>query len=218
MPLLKEENPKLAENLSAMALRLRQDEEALSRIASDAPLSVSALRQELPAVRVRVLEHFLKNSGVKEPEAQHIALAESLVFSENPSAQGNFPGGITIGRNYDTLEVLTRQAQIALQAICAPAAEIINTPDIFTVNPVGTVCIRSRRSGDAIRLSGGTKSLKKLFIDRKIPATLRDAVPVICDDAGILGVYGIGVNLDRVAKELPAVQIRFEHINSSEAL
>lgn len=218
MPLLKEENPKLAENLSAMALRLRQDEEALSRIASDAPLSVSALRQELPAVRVRVLEHFLKNSGVKEPEAQHIALAESLVFSENPSAQGNFPGGITIGRNYDTLEVLTRQAQIAQQAICAPAAEIINTPDIFTVNPVGTVCIRSRRSGDAIRLSGGTKSLKKLFIDRKIPATLRDAVPVICDDAGILGVYGIGVNLDRAAKELPAVQIRFEHINSSEAL
>ena len=218
MPLLKEENPKLAENLSAMALRLRQDEEALSRMASDAPLSVSALRQELPAVRVRVLEHFLKNSGVKEPEAQHIALAESLVFSENPSAQGNFPGGITIGRNYDTLEVLTRQAQIALQAICAPAAEIINTPDIFTVNPVATVCIRSRRSGDAIRLSGGTKSLKKLFIDRKIPATLRDAVPVICDDAGILGVYGIGVNLDRAAKELPAVQIRFEHINSSEAL
>ena len=218
MPLLKEENPKLAENLSAMALRLRQDEEALSRIASDAPLSVSALRQELPAVRVRVLEHFLKSSGVKEPEAQHIALAESLVFSENPSAQGNFPGGITIGRNYDTLEVLTRQAQIALQAICTPAEKIINTPDVFTVNPVGTVCIRSRRSGDAIRLSGGTKSLKKLFIDRKIPATLRDAVPVICDDAGILGVYGIGVNLDRAAKELPAVQIRFEHINSSEAL
>ena len=219
MPLLKEENPKLSQNLSAMALRLRQDEEALAQQAAfEGAPQVEILRQMAPAVRARALEKFLKDSGVKEPEAQHIALAESLVFSENPSAQGNFPGGITIGRNYDTLEVLTRQAQIALQAICAPAAEIINTPDIFTVNPVGTVCIRSRRSGDAIRLSGGTKSLKKLFIDRKIPAALRDAVPVICDDAGILGVYGIGVNLDRAAKELPAVQIRFEHINSSEAL
>jgi tRNA(Ile)-lysidine synthase len=31
MPLLKAENPKLAENLSAMALRLRQDEQALER-------------------------------------------------------------------------------------------------------------------------------------------------------------------------------------------
>ena len=33
MPLLRQENPRIAENLSAMALRLRQDEEALSSMA-----------------------------------------------------------------------------------------------------------------------------------------------------------------------------------------
>lgn len=215
MPLLKEENPRLAENLSAMALRLRQDEEALMQLAEARPISVAALRKEIPAVRARVLERFLKDSGVKEPEAEHIALAESLVFSDNPSARGNFPGGVTISRNYDTLQVLTGQKRCELQVICTPADTIINTPEIFTVNPVGTVRIRSRETGDSIRLSGGTKSLKKLFIDRKIPAALRNSIPVICDDAGIIGVYGIGVNLDRVATALPAVQIRFERINSS---
>ena len=218
MPLLKEENPKLAENLSAMALRLRLDEEALRHMASDTPLSVAALRQQLPAVRARVLEQFLKECGVKEPESEHISLAESLVFSDNPSARGNFPSGITIGRNYDTLEVLTGQAMPALRPVCMPAAEIVNTPEVFTVSPVGTVRIRSRRSGDAMRLSGGTKSLKKLFIDRKIPAAQRDAVPVVCDDAGILGVYGIGVNLDRAVTTLPATQIRFEFVNNSDTL
>ena len=218
MPLLKEENPKLAENLSAMALRLRLDEEALSRLAANTPLSVAALRQEMPAIRARILEQFLKKCGVKEPESEHISLAESLVFSDNPSARGNFPGGITIGRNYDTLEVLTGQAMPALRPVCMPAAEIVNTPEVFTVSPVGTVRIRSRRSGDAMRLSGGTKSLKKLFIDRKIPAAQRDAVPVVCDDAGILGVYGIGVNLDRAATSLPATQIRFEFVNNSDTL
>ena len=217
MPLLVEENPKLAENLSAMALRLRQDEQALSALASDQPICVQALRNEMPAVRTRVLERFLKESGVKEPEAQHIELAEALVFSDNPSARGNFPGGVTISRNYDTLEVLRAEAAEQLQVLCASAEEIINTPEIFTVQTVGEVYIRARQSGDSIRLSGGTKSLKKLFIDRKIPASHRDQIPVVCDDVGILGVYGIGVNLDRVATVLPATQIRFQQINNSES-
>lgn len=219
MPLLTKENPKLAENLSAMALRLRQDEEALSQLAESGDiLSVTALRAQPPAIRVRSLEQFLKKCGVRELEAQHIELAQALVFSDNPSARGSFPGGITVSRNYDTLEVLSGEPQQNMRILCSPAHEIINTPEVFTVNPVGTVHIRARKSGDVMRLSGGSKSLKKLFIDRKIPAAYRDLVPVICDDAGIIGVYGIGVNLDRAATALPATQIQFQHINSSDAL
>ena len=218
MPLLKEENPRLAENLSAMALRLRQDEQALCNAAANCPVSITALREESPAVRVRVLERFLRNNGIKEPQSHHIELAEALVFSDNPSARGSFPNGIIITRNYDTLEVLCVQAQRDIKIICTDAEEIINTAEIFTVHPQGTIRIRSRESGDSIRLSGGTKSLKKLFIDRKIPAALRKSIPVVCDDAGILGVYGIGVNLDRAALDLPATQIRFEHINTSDTL
>lgn len=219
MPLMKAENPKFSENISAMALRLRQDEEALLHIAeSHGVISVTALRNESSAVRARVLERFLKESGVKEPESQHIRLAESLVFSDNPSAQGNFPGNITITRNYDTLEVLTGAPKNGLQIICSPAEKIVNAADVFTVHTVGTVRIRSRQAGDSIRLHGGTKSLKKLFIDRKIPAAQRDRIPVVYDDAGIIGVYGIGVNLDRAATSLPATQIQFQEINNSKLL
>lgn len=218
VPLLKEENPRFAENVSAAALRLRQDEEALCRFAEHhKEISIAALRNESHAVRTRVLEQFLKKSGVKEPEAQHIRLAESLVFSDNPSAKGNFPGGITISRNYDSLEVL-RLSSPEMRLACADAKEIVNTADIFTVHAVGKIYIRSRQAGDSIRLSGGTKSLKKLFIDRKIPAATRDQIPVVCDDIGILGVYGIGVNSDRAAVTLPATQIRFEKINNSDML
>ena len=58
--------------------------------------------------------------------------------------------------------------------------------------------------------SEGSKSLKKLFIDRKIPAAQRLRIPVVRDDAGVLGVYSIGVHQDRAAAQLPAVTIRFE--------
>ena len=209
MPLLKEENPRLAENLSATALRLREDEQALAGLAVMATPDVAVLRSMAPAIRTRALETFLKANGVREPEAVHIRLLENLVFSDNPSARANFPGGITIGRNYASLEVLPETQTVKLDFTCSPASEIINTPDMFTVVPVGKVFVRSRRSGDRIRLPGGTKSIKKLFIDRKIPAARRDCVPILCDDAGILGIPGISVNLDRAAVTLPATQITF---------
>ena len=210
MPLLKEENPRLSQNLSAMALRLRQDEEALSRQAAfDGAPQVEILRNMAPAVRARALEKFLKDSGVKEPEAVHIRQAEALVFSENPSARANFPGGLIIGRKYDILTIVPEAtSQIPYRISCSAAEKIENTTDSFTVVPVGDVYIRARQTGDAIRLPGGTKTLKKILIDRKIPAAERSRIPVLCDDLGILAVGGIGVNLDRVAKELPATRIQ----------
>ncbi len=218
MPLLKAENPRLSENLSAMALRLRQDEAALEALSSiENPPKIEDLRSMAPALRVRALEHFLKASGVKEPEAVHIRQAEALVFSNNPSARSHFPGQLTIGRNYGVLEVVNKPQATTCPFSCIPAKTIENTETVFTVVPAGEIRFRSRESGDTIRLPGGTKSVKKLFIDRKIPAAQRSAVPILCDDLGILGIPGIGVNLDRAAKTLPATRIEI-HCHSQHQL
>lgn len=228
MPLLKKENPRIAENLSQMALRLRQDEEYLSEQANSTTLpTVESLKAMPKALRSRALEAFLKESGVREPEDSHIALTESLLFSEKPSARASFPGGVTIAREYDRLVCLPQREDLeesvlpcpgavllpGLRISCEPACEMLNTPDAFTVCPVGEIRLRSRKSGDSIRLSGGSKSLKKLFIDRKIPAAQRQQIPVICDEKGILGVYSIGANWDRTTGE-NAVTIRFEKIDN----
>ena len=223
MPQLKEENPRLAENLSRMALRLREDEAFLSRQANFEILpTVESLKTMPPAIRSRVLERFLKKSGVREPEDRHIAAVEALLYSEKPSARASLPGGVTIARNYGRLDALEEKAALeetalacpgetaipGYRVLCEPAKEILNTPDTFTVVPAGAVFVRSRQSGDAIRLPGGTKSLKKLFIDRKIPAAERERIPVLCDERGILGVYGMGTHLDRIPAQLPAVTVR----------
>ena len=218
MPLLAAENPRFAENTSAMAQRLRQDEAELAGKATFACLpDVEELKAMTPALRSRILERFLKESGVREPEAEHIALAESLVFSGKPSARAQFPGGITVTRVYGKLQAAEAAEKPRCRITCGPAEEVCNTADTFTVRPVGTIVVRSRQSGDEMRLPGGTKSLKKLFIDRKIPAAQRDSVPVIADERGVLGVYGIGVNLDRVPEQLPATRIYVEIVNSSES-
>lgn len=227
MPLLAAENPRIAENLSQMALRLREDEACLSRQSRYETLpEVETLRTLPSAVRSRMLERFLKENGVREPEDVHIAQAEALVFSDSPSASAAFPGGVTLSRQYGHLtanptgEAFTPvtltcpgSAEAAgIRITCEPAGELAQSENLLTVCPVGKISIRPRQTGDKIRLSGGSKSLKKLFIDRKIPAAVRERIPVVCDETGILGVYSIGVNLDRAAQILPAVTIRFERI------
>lgn len=223
IPLLEAENPSLAENLSATAQRLRLDEQALEENMA-LTSNITDLRKQPPALRSRVLSKLLINWGVKEPEAQHIQLLEQLVFSPNPSATAYFPGDIRISRKYDVLEKLTHAEplqtinlncpgitqlpQANLRIICENAKSAVCDTNCFSVNTNGSLFVRCRLSGDRMRLSGGSKSLKVLFIDRKIPATERSRVPVICDDNGILGVYGIGPNRDRI--DNPTITIRFE--------
>ena len=227
MPLLAAENPRIAENLSQMALRLREDEACLSRQSHYETLpEVETLRTLPSAVRSRMLERFLKENGVREPEDVHIAQAEALVFSDSPSASAAFPGGVTLSRQYGhltanptgeaftpvTLTCPGSTEAAGIRITCEPAGELAQSENLLTVCPSGKISIRPRQTGDKIRLSGGSKSLKKLFIDRKIPAAVREQIPVVCDETGILGVYSIGVNLERAAQILPAVTIRFERI------
>ncbi len=224
MPLLKQENPRLSENLSAMAMSLQQDAQALEQQASGKLPEISKLRTLEPAVRKRYVERFLKENGVPEPERRHIELVEDLIFSPKPSARANLPGGITAARNYETLTVLSRQElpeEVCLPekgsvrfgnflVTSRPATQIVNTKTVFTLQPQGVLRIRSRQPGDSLRLSGGTKSLKKLFIDRKIPASQRDRIPVLWDDGGIVAVGGIGADEQRKAQTLPAWQVCIE--------
>ena len=82
-------------------------------------------------------------------------------------------------------------------------------PGAQTVHPVGQVILRSRLPGDEITLPGGTKSLKKLFIDRKIPADIRPFITVVADSVGVLAVEGVGVNQGRTQGNTPGVRITF---------
>lgn len=51
---------------------------------------------------------------------------------------------------------------------------------------------RGWRAGDRIRLAGGTRKLKKLFGDRRIPLSERARLPVLADRSGnVLWVEGL---------------------------
>ena len=225
MPLLKAENPSIAAGLSAAAQRIREDAALLDQLASELnPTDVDALRNAPGPLRRRAMEGLLRENGFPEPSAEHIRQAEAVVFSDKPSARAAF-GGVTLIRCYDRLEV--RREQIVLDTRILPVEGITPLPEIglavktslaegpgeWVVCPRGKMVVRCRRSGDALTTKGGTKSLKKRFIDRKIPQWERTAVPVIADEQGVLAVYGFGPD---ETKKNGGPYVRIEFVNISE--
>ena len=222
MPLLRQENPAIPENMSAMALRLRQDEQALDRIArQQMTTDVNKLRSMDGAVRSRVLTMLLTQWGVREPERVHVVQLEKLVNSPNPSAKARFAGGITVTRVYDRLELLQENPHLEETCIACPGVTKVpgwnlkiscypveEEQEGWQLHPQGQMVIRSRQAGDTFTLPGGTKTLKKIWIDRKIPASLRSRIPVLADHLGVLAAGELGPNPSRQAH--PTVTVRIE--------
>ena len=209
MPLLRRENPSIATGLSAAAQRIRADAQLLDDLASELdPSDVEALRDAPGPLRRRALERLLRENGFPEPSASHLEQAESVVFSANPSARVTL-SGVTLRRSYGRLCV--EREQVVLQTRFLPREGLTPLPEIGLavrttkadgpgeniVSPVGHMVVRSRQPGDSLTTRGGTKTLKKRFIDRKLPQWERPAVPVIADERGILAVYGFGPDENR---------------------
>lgn len=83
----------------------------------------------------------------------------------------------------------------------------------FAVDAIeGPVVVRSRRAGDRIALSSGHKSIKKLMIDRKIPAKSRDRIPLICDNNKVLLVGDIDYDRHAAGHHSKSVKIKCRRI------
>ena len=223
VPLLREENPAVARSVLSLSRTLREEDALLSRLAGEAldgcrtegGWSCEGLNALDPALRRRALFAILQESGLETPAQSHLELLSSLAASSDPSCRAYFPG-LIMARRYDTLCVsapepgtiipirltIPCKTHIAGWTVTCSRPHIIekslNTPTAFSLRyhmiDIG-LCLRSRLPGDIMRLSGGSRSLKRLMIDRKIPAAMRAAVPVLQAGADIAAVALIGADI-----------------------
>lgn len=77
------------------------------------------------------------------------------------------------------------------------------------------LCIRTRQSHDYIRLAQGTKKLKKMFIDDKVPKEKREQIPLIAQGDEIIWAVGSRLNTDYYITEettqILQIQITFNN-------
>jgi tRNA(Ile)-lysidine synthase len=155
-------------------------------------------------------------------EFKHVEMIRNLLAQEKSPCQVDLPG-IAVFRERDwirfgripvsTPPVLELQPGMDLlwaggrYRICCryiqDCIEIHNSFNTFffkKANIYGTVLLRPRKEGDRLRQTGRecTKTVKKLFSEAAIPVEIRNMIPVLADDQGVLAVYGFGVDV-RVA-------------------
>lgn len=186
-------------------------------------LDCQLLRTLHPAILNRVLSRFLRAKGLKEPGSAQIEEVKKLIFSGNPSAACVFSGGTVFTRRYDLLTGAAEEGgsfapvrlavsgateipELGLRVSCLEEIAPENpksSPWEFLLDLAalpGPFLLRPRAPGDRLTLPGGAKTVKKLLIDRKIPASQRDRIPVLESEGQILGVFGLGPDTKYLSK------------------
>lgn len=207
----------------------RAAEAALRDAETDGCWSCASLRAQPEALFSRAVRMLLRTISVPKLTSAHIRAVCGIIAADAPSARVSLPGGFAAERVYDCLR-LSREAApaawtpvrlltdgstelraLGLRIRChvveklEKSQENRNSPCTFACKCAmmepETLTARPRAEGDTMRLAGGSRTLKRLMIDRKIPAAQRGRLPVIADSGGVLAVYGVGADAGRAAHE-----------------
>ncbi len=93
------------------------------------------------------------------------------------------------------------RVQIAVAEETSKIHRLLTNDDVDCDTICGELVLRGRVEGDRLTLPARnvTKSLKKLFSEEHIDSTIRDAVPLLADDSGVVWVQGFGANRKNAA-------------------
>lgn len=214
LPLLEEFNPALRENSIDTIRYLRSDNDYLnaqaaliSAQARQGPegisITASAIAQAPDPLAIRAVRQLLAKmpGGSTDCTAAHLEGLVALCRGNDPSVLLHLPHGVTARREYDRLIIADRPiAPPPLEPMALQEGENPVPGTGWTVvlegPPWPGLVVRPRQTGDGITLPNGhRRSLKRLFIDKKIPRLERDIIPVVADGEGVLAVAGFGPNL-----------------------
>ena len=203
------EDEKLLDTLSQQAVPFEADE------AGRTVLDINKLKNSQYPLAARAVRRAAASLDCY-PAAVHVRAVLELADADTPSARTSLPGGVLVSREYDRLIFIREDENESLQETTVswgkwtdvPGAgieiyfgskedEIGSCDEVFLLSSkdiCGQVTVRARRTGDRICLDRrqGGKTLKKLFIEKKIPVSRREHIPIITDNEKILAISGLG--------------------------
>ena len=209
MPVLRQLNSRAVEHMANTAAQLTEidrylDETARGLLtrAEESPgrvsLPMEVLSQAPGVLRPRMIFQLLDRLGVGRKDIRSVHL--EAVLSLSPGGSLDLPHGLIARREYDTLVLITRRDTGTSWAAFSPVEGLNPVPGtgwglVLEGPPWPGLTVRPRQTGDAVTLPNGhTRSLKKLFIDRKVPRPGRDTVPIVADGDGVIAVAGLVTN------------------------
>ena len=183
-------------------------------------LPAESLASRPPFLQYRLIDRILRErfGVVRDVEKVHVDAARRLLDRGRSGRRVELPHGIEVAREGNELIVRLRRtgATAPPPAVTVPgegewplpawglvarveridprSRRVAAGDDLLvTTRPRFPLTIRPRRRGDRLRPFGmeGTRRLGRIMIDRKVPLSRRDRLPVFADRGGILWVPGV---------------------------
>lgn len=208
VPVLRELNPKIEKTVLKTSRSVTEISNMIKSSAenyikenfADNKLDVSNLDGLNPEIAKRVIIEFVKICDSEiSLEACHIENIYKICLKcgktgipKNKYCQ-NKNGYLFIGSNDENLK--KTEFSVEITKISENVNNLLLNNSLDCDKIVGKLVLRTRQSGDSIRLAnrGCTKKLTKLYNEFSVPVYLRDTLPVISDDLGVVWIHGIGV-------------------------
>lgn len=229
---LLEINPKAVENTTKMSCILKNDNDFLNDLAQKEDTrkfitngfyyNICDIKNLHTSLSYRVLNHSLKDFSINLSFENFTKIID-LCNSNNPSAKLNLYNNIEIFRKYDTINFrnINDTAEILNLSIFENEI-IIETNKLENLNisysldcdfiDIDSIYISKKETNDRFNYKIGSKSLKKAFIDKKIPQNIREFIPILRDKNGIISICYLGIDYKRQTNKNKKMKITFRSI------
>jgi tRNA(Ile)-lysidine synthase len=197
-----------------------------------AEILIKEFNQEHPAIKKKILLS-LAEKIYKAEDISYANLESALKFLESAktSKKFQFPNEISIEISYDKAIIKKEYIKVGCEeTILGKLKETIIQPSAITnlknddyikyfdydeiLKENLNIVLRTRRAGDYIKPLGmsGTKTIKEIFIDEKVPREERDEIKLVCLGAKVIWIIGSRINEDfKVTRDTKQV-LRLEYI------
>ena len=174
----------------------------------DSERSVSTFQSLHMAIQREIIATMLKRQMISF-NCNLLNEIVSILNSDEPNSTIHLPNNLVVLREYDkfTIQVATTQDDYEL-TIEELGSYVLPNGDEVTISEnksenhthnyklcyndlVFPIVVRNRRNGDKMKLPFGTKKLKSLFIDLKIPIKDRNTQPILLHKGEIVWIPGI---------------------------
>ena len=230
IPLLKEENPNLEQKIIQLAEYIDSADEVLEEKTKEFlktysmynNVSLDAFNQLNKIVKIKVIQHMVNNATDDTCEVsyeQYKAIID-LCMSDIPNQSYSLSDGYNFMKEYEVIYIAKEAPIEPLFMKIDKEGEYFvddNKSFVFSSKKIAhydsnyfELCynklvfplyIRHRKNGDRISLNVGTKKVKDILIDQKIPKSLRDRIILISNDTDVLWIPGIKKSVQDQTKE-----------------
>jgi tRNA(Ile)-lysidine synthase len=189
LPLLETRNPNVRRKLAEHA-ELMRDEDALLEAAAARVPSWTDWRHEPVAVQRRLIRRSLEAASLVA-DLEHIETIRAAL-AVGKVTRVSLPRQKTAMVQAGRLRIFESPVESPVEPTVEPFANGAEPEwPAFDFSAFPWARLRTRKPGDRIRLSGGTRKLSDVLIDHKIPRELRDQVPVVAQNSEVLWL-GLG--------------------------